>query len=326
MSGFRAILIAIGAGVIVTSAALGGWQLWQHYGTSFPIVPVPANIKIEPAPQQVRTALDDERQPIAPTPVVVRPMPEPEPVKADELRKKEIKGKKHDDQNVMLSHMMSRFHSEAYMHFIRQPGFGQSRLGPTISVVQREWNNPEWTSEELAKEQAPIKGAKDLPGIHRLSLNFFAASNTKSNEERAKAEEESWKEKKEQLWEIKAMDLVGLVMHETPKVYVSTGVPDMKKLKTMPTRDVDIFESEGLEELMSGKDLYVRSKNETIRVLGPLRAQNACLKCHGDAKEGDMLGAFSYTLRVGQYRASRGGFAPDLDDQLRKLVPKITPE
>ncbi len=78
-------------------------------------------------------------------------------------------------------------------------------------------------------------------------------------------------------------------------------VPQMKDLKKNPTRDLDLFESEGLEELMAGKDLYIRSKGDTIRVLGPIKAATACLKCHTDSQEGTMLGAFSYTLRPGQY-------------------------
>jgi hypothetical protein len=114
---------------------------------------------------------------------------------------------------------------------------------------------------------------------------------------------------KEYLWEIKSLDLVGLVVHETPVVYVSgnisamgpTMIPPMMDLKKKPTREMDVFESEGLEELASGKALYIRSKADTIRVLGPIHAAKTCLRCHGDAKEGDLLGAFSYTLRQAKY-------------------------
>jgi Protein of unknown function (DUF3365) len=96
----------------------------------------------------------------------------------------------------------------------------------------------------------------------------------------------------------------------------------MKDLKKQPTREPDVFESEGLEELMAGKAIYIRSKGETIRVLGPVHAAKACLKCHNDAKEGDMLGAFSYTLRPGQYRMSgRGAEFRDLEKLLKNSQP-----
>src|SRR5437899_273116 len=91
-------------------------------------------------------------------------------------------------------------------------------------------------------------------------------------------------------------------MHDTPVVFVSDKLLKMEDLKNQPTREMDLFESEGLEELATGKDLYVRSKDGTVRVLGPIHAGKACLKCHAGAKAGDLLGAFSYTLRLGEYR------------------------
>ena len=158
----------------------------------------------------------------------------------------------------------------------------------------------------------PEGDAKDLGLLHRLSLTGFGASNTKTEEERwtLMYNESRGKDmKKDHLWEIKSLDLVGLVMHETPTVYVSAQIPAMKDLKKRPTREMDVFEMEGLEDLVSGKPLYIRSKDETLRVLGPITAAKACLKCHGDAKEGDMLGAFSYTLRRAQYVVNGRGLS-----------------
>lgn len=209
-------------------------------------------------------------------------------------------GKNHDGQEKLLAVIMQRLHHDAYEHFISQPGMGISRLMPTVNVVKREWQMPQWTSEELAKATTHVKGGKDFELLHRLSLRYFGA-NAMNDKERWEIEVKTPLPKKERLWEIKSLDLVGLVMHESPVVYISDKLPDMKNLKTRPTRDLDVFESEGLEELMDGKHLYVRSKGETIRVLGPINAGQACLTCHSDAKEGNMLGAFSYTLRPGQY-------------------------
>ena len=46
-------------------------------------------------------------------------------------------------------------------------------------------------------------------------------------------------------------------MHETPTVYLSEKLPMMKDLAHRPTREMDVFEMEGLEELMAGKDMYI---------------------------------------------------------------------
>jgi hypothetical protein len=32
--------------------------------------------------------------------------------------------------------------------------------------------------------------------------------------------------------------------------------------------------------------------------MGALRGEPSCLKCHKDRRDGDLLGAFSYTLRA----------------------------
>ena len=38
-------------------------------------------------------------------------------------------------------------------------------------------------------------------------------------------------------------------------------------------------------------------RRHALRAVGALRATKACLKCHHDSKEGDLFGAFSYTLK-----------------------------
>ena len=53
-----------------------------------------------------------------------------------------------------------------------------------------------------------------------------------------------------------------------------------------------------MAELRGGKEVYIRSKDNVIRMLGALRASDDCLKCHTDSRKGDLLGAFSYTLKA----------------------------
>jgi hypothetical protein len=285
-------------GVAVLSLA-GGWKLWSLESSTEPVIPVAQTSALEQiAPPAQTPAPRVEANTNVPTPTE-RAAAEKDAVKPVDKAKKAT-GKDHDRQDKLLASVMQRLHADAYDHFISQPGQGISRLMPVVNVAKRDWKMPQWTSEELVKAQAPLKGEKDFELIHRLSLRKFGANGM--------AEKEYWENEhknplppKERLWEIKALDLVGLIMHESPVVYISEKLPEMKNLKKTPTRDLDLFESEGLEELMAGKELYIRSQSETIRVLGPVKAGKACLKCHHDAKEGDVLGAFSYTLRPGQY-------------------------
>jgi hypothetical protein len=313
----KAILVVLGV-TLFASASFGGYTLWSRSvdetSAQVPAEPLPTPTLLAKTPAALEPSVDA----VVPPPIAIKTSANVEPAEAP--KKTPPQGKSHDRQDAQLAFMVQILHSEAYQRFISQPGMGLSRMIPTISAMPREWKVPQWTSEELAKLKPPVNEAKDLGLIHRLSLKNFGASNTKTDAERWEdyAKDTRNKElKKEYLWEIKSLDLVGLVMHETPVVYVSDKIPEMKDIKKKPTREMDVFESEGLEELASGKAIYMRSKDETIRVLGPIHAGKACLKCHGDAKEGDLLGAFSYTLRKGQYVMNRGGI-PDLE---KVIVP-----
>lgn len=299
------VLAAVGI-VVASSLAVGGWQWWSPNDAAG-VDPGPANVPADPQPaKKAPPVVTGPVVAVAPPAPVVDPVPEPaKPAPQESPRKKQPpEGKSHDRPEALRATMAQVMHNEAYQHFITQPGMGYSRLGPLVSVMPREWKMPEWTSEELSKEPPPVRGHKDIELIHGFSLLNFGASNTKKPEERWREWYAKKQPKKEFLWEIKSLDLVGLVMHEEPVVYISETVPKMKDLKNTPTRDLDLFEAEGLQELQAGKSLFVRSKGDTIRVLGPITAQNACLKCHAGAQEGDLLGAFSYTLRHGQYRVS----------------------
>ena len=99
-------------------------------------------------------------------------------------------------------------------------------------------------------------------------------------------------------WTVWNIDLVGLLKHDHPVVYNSNGLLSMNDLKNVSRRELDRFEVAGLEELRNGEDLYARKQKGQqgmIRMLGAVRAQKHCLACH-EAKEGTLLGAFSYKL------------------------------
>jgi len=92
------------------------------------------------------------------------------------------------------------------------------------------------------------------------------------------------------------VQLIGILTHDQPVVYLTDKLPSMEEARQVKTRSLDLFEAVGMSLLREGEDLYIVSKEETLRMLGALRATRTCQKCH-DAEVGDLLGAFSYTLR-----------------------------
>jgi hypothetical protein len=97
-------------------------------------------------------------------------------------------------------------------------------------------------------------------------------------------------------WRVQHIQLVGILSHEKPVVYLTDRLPSMEQVRQGKTRPPDLFEEAGLAALRDGEDLFLASKDETLRMLGALRATKTCQQCH-DAEIGDLLGAFSYTLR-----------------------------
>ena len=96
-------------------------------------------------------------------------------------------------------------------------------------------------------------------------------------------------------WKLQSLELVSLLLHEDPEVYVSTHLPQMNKLHNVPTRPLDGFESFALSQLRKGEDLFTSQGGEGVRMLGALRSTKQCAPCHG-CERGTLLGAFSYSL------------------------------
>ncbi len=83
------------------------------------------------------------------------------------------------------------------------------------------------------------------------------------------------------------------LQQKLPDVAYAKALADAGKLQTRP---LDVFETTGVAELRDGKDLFIRTRGNVIRMLGALRASAQCLECHSESKRGDLLGAFSYTF------------------------------
>jgi hypothetical protein len=100
----------------------------------------------------------------------------------------------------------------------------------------------------------------------------------------------------EKTWRIERLELVSLLKHDEPVAYLSQHLPRMQDLQETKIRSLDAFEKEALLALQQGADLKVDQASSRIQMVGSVRAAQQCLKCH-NAERGDLLGAFSYTLR-----------------------------
>lgn len=95
-------------------------------------------------------------------------------------------------------------------------------------------------------------------------------------------------------WVLKSLQLVSLLKHDRPQVYVSKQLPNMQSPGTN-VRNLNPFERRSLQELYAGEDLCIEGRENQVRMLGSLRAIRQCLDCH-TVDRGELLGAFSYEL------------------------------
>jgi hypothetical protein len=96
---------------------------------------------------------------------------------------------------------------------------------------------------------------------------------------------------------IERVELVSLLTDDEPSVYVLDEMATPALARQTKRRPLDEFERLGLDALRRGEEL-VWTREATTRMLGEICAKASCLHCHADAKEGDLLGAFTYYLKV----------------------------
>jgi hypothetical protein len=101
---------------------------------------------------------------------------------------------------------------------------------------------------------------------------------------------------KTERWAVRRLELISLLKHEEPVVYVSEHLPRMDALHKAATRPLTEFETRAVKSLRQGEDLVTQATTEQIRLVGSVRAGKQCLACH-EVKRGELLGAFSYKLQ-----------------------------
>ena len=82
-----------------------------------------------------------------------------------------------------------------------------------------------------------------------------------------------------------------------PSVYVLDEIATPPLARQAKRRPLDEFERLGLDAVRRGEEL-VWTREAPTRMFGAIRAKADCLHCHANAKEGDLLGAFTYYLKV----------------------------
>jgi hypothetical protein len=213
------------------------------------------------------------------------------------------------------NYRLKLLHERTVLSFVRNPGFGVQRMiVPTESTLKwgvRELDAPvpqpapRISPPESVQPGEPtltIAVPDSLQVVHQMGVVDFSYSSGQGyardrrhvagflphgfSKVPAPSDE----------WTIQTIDLVSLLCHSEPVAYVSDNLPRMDELKEAPTRALDAFETGGLKQLMDGEYLVVGEAGEKLRMLGSIRAVEQCVKCHG-AERGDLLGAFSYTLR-----------------------------
>jgi hypothetical protein len=207
---------------------------------------------------------------------------------------------------------LRRLHTDRVGYFTRSYGFGVGRM----MIMNDEYvlksgarNSPPITQPNRTPNASPPDKWEPVAGsgfgtLHEASvLDFVNPAGFGVFEDRRHVigfQRHGFSEVPgpEERWAVETIDLVGLLLHDEPLAYVSKNLPRMDELRAAPTRPLDSFETQGLATLRKGEELFVRGSETRVRMLGAIRSTKQCLDCHGGAR-GDLLGAFSYSLRRG---------------------------
>lgn len=215
-------------------------------------------------------------------------------------------------------------HERVIHTFAMSPSFGVSRVPLTFAALSRSKhaNSREQSKFEVDFVELPLSisevdylpvptfvGFSEwlLDSIYRFvpveSLGFQAVDDrvagffAHGRKDYARPPD-GWNEKAVKEYEkyrVKRLELISLLLHETPVAYAGNSLPAMEQVTSLKTRALDSFETMGLLKLQSGEDLYVKEYKGRTLILGALRNAKQCQSCH-QGESGRLLGAFRYDL------------------------------
>jgi hypothetical protein len=225
------------------------------------------------------------------------------------------------DWDGYREHQFRQIHSREYERFVRASGFGVGRMirprpeslrrPPLVDIpfdaeydAQAYADVDGWRAAVHAGKSSDVKHLHAVSQLDFLDAEGFGAVIEPRNQvvgfvEHAFHHPPAAGMEDRELWTIERLALVSLLRFDEPRVYVLGHLPRMDQLASedVPTRPLDPFESESLKRLWTEADLVISDDGSQIRMLGSLRAASQCLDCH-NAERGELLGAFSYVLRV----------------------------
>ena len=218
---------------------------------------------------------------------------------------------------------LERIHNDAHKQFARTPNFGMLRMGPVTQdqmgleygfTVGRPYKLPQRlgveannaSPHELHKstrtiflDQGRLGYFKDIDNVAGFVGHGF--NQLPYDDQRSRDGDRTGR------WRIHRLDLIGLVTHDHPVAYVSENLPNMEELGGAPTRELDEFETQALEQLRQEKDIVFEEQaggdSSRLVMVGALRAGKSCATCHS-VPYGTLLGAFSYELQRESHAAT----------------------
>jgi hypothetical protein len=219
-----------------------------------------------------------------------------------------------EEANGYRGYTLKSLHESAVASFINSPGFGIGRMilpnERNLAVNLRRGPEPLQPGSRFAADWSPGEltppGPGDATELGRMLddsivdfVNPWGFGYFKDRRHVAGFEPHRFSRLPgpANRWIVQALELVGLLLHDEPAVYVSGRLPRMDELRVAPTRPPDRFESYALDALRRGEDTFITQEGEGVRMLGAVRSNRRCTACHGGDR-GDLLGAFSYTLRA----------------------------
>lgn len=222
----------------------------------------------------------------------------------------------HDNQfaRPVRDFSLEAIHDRTVNEFVNSPGFGVARIIPTNHERTLERRGERELPPPQPESPGPAWGLGDvqftLPEHDRTAayqlhadglLDFVHAEgwgHMRSRREVAGFLPHAFSRVPEgREWRAVRVELVGLLKHPEPAVYPSDRLPAMADLKDTPTRAPDAFEAAGVAAIRKGEAGFVGRRGDEVRYVGAVRSAAACVECHG-GERGDLLGAFSYRLRL----------------------------
>jgi hypothetical protein len=211
-----------------------------------------------------------------------------------------------NDQHTRRARL-ARLHDREVQDFVEREGFGVGRsrvVVPSRHDVPVRIQASEWPSTDkvtAVEQPAP----KALSHAHRTTVaHFLHVPGFGIVRDRTRVwgfEPHGFREPSQRLpfgpMTVERVELVSLLIHPEPVVYMTATLPTMEGVREFPTRPLDEFEAASLKLLRAGEDITSAAGPEVTRAFGSIRSTKHCVSCHG-GERGDLLGAFSYTLRA----------------------------